>query len=181
MKRMLRAQVLFGLFASLVLGCASAPESRPDQRALEARADGAVQTMTARDPTLRPLLARSAGYIVFPEVTEGGFIVGGAQSVGVVYENGRPTGYAELRGGTVGAQIGGQSYSQLVVFDSREALNRMRAGNFDLTAGLTATAIQSGAAAQANFENGTAVFIDSQSGLMAGATVGGESISYISK
>ncbi|AKF08603.1 hypothetical protein DB32_005752 [Sandaracinus amylolyticus] len=165
----------------MFFGCASAPESRPDQRALEARADGALETMMARDTSLRPLLSRAAGYVVFPEVTEGGFIVGGAQSVGVVYENGRPTGYAELRGGTVGAQIGGQSYSQLVVFEDRQALQRLRAGNFDLTAGVTATAIQAGAAAQANFEGGTAVFIDSQSGLMAGATVGGESITYISK
>ncbi len=179
---MRKTSIGIGLVVALLFAaCASAPQTRPDQRALEARADATVARMEARDPTLAGLLANSVGYIVFPEVTTGGMIVGGASSVGVVYEHGRPIGYSELRAGSIGAQIGGETYSQLIVFDQQSALDRMRAGNFDLSAGLTATAVTSGASAHAPFENGTAVLIDNESGLMAAATVGGEQLSFTAK
>jgi lipid-binding SYLF domain-containing protein len=163
------------------LGCASAPESREDQHSLEAQAEATKTAMIRSDSSLQPLLASAAGYVIYPEVSEGGFVVGGTGGAGVVYRDGQPIGYSELRGASVGLQAGGQSYSQLVVFETDEALDRFRAGDFDLTAGLTATAVQSGAAAQAHFEDGTAVFINSESGLMAGATVGGQQMSFTAK
>lgn len=172
---------IVGLIVSLFAGCASAPQTRRDERALEAHADAAIASYVARDPSFDDLLARSVGYVVFPEVATGGFIVGGSAGVGVVYERGRPVGYAELRSGSIGLQAGGQTYSEIVVFNSHEALERLMAGNFDLSADLTATAIQSGAAASARFEGGTAVFIEDESGLMAGASLAGESISYQAK
>lgn len=172
---------VLGLMATMFVGCASAPQSRPDQQALEARADATVQTMVASDPTLGELLARSAGYAVFPQVSEAGFVVGGAGGAGVVYENGRVIGFSELRAGSVGAQIGGQSFSEIIVFETPAALDRFRAGNFDLQAGLSATAIQSGAAARARFEDGVAVFVGGHSGLMAAANVGGQSVTFHAK
>jgi lipid-binding SYLF domain-containing protein len=181
---MRKTSVMFaavGLIASMLGACASAPESRPDQRALEARSDAVLQTMIARDPSLGELLARAPGYVVFPEVVEGGLIVGGAQAVGVVYEDGDPVGYAELRNASIGAQLGGMSYSELIVFATDDAFTRLRAGNFDISADLRATAIQSGAATSAHFEGGTAVFIDDESGLMAGASLAGEQISFTAK
>lgn len=173
--------VLVGLIATMFLGCASAPQTRPDQRALEARADATVQTFVARNADFGTMLDDAAGYAVFPQVAEGGFIVGGAQSVGVVYERGRPVGYVELREGSLGAQIGGQTYSQIVVFQTEAALDRLRAGNFDLGAGASVTAIQSGLVAQTRFENGVAIFVDDEAGLMAGATVSGQNLSFIAK
>ena len=173
--------VVLGLAAAMLAACASAPETRPEQQALEARAEATVETMVARDPSLGELLAGAPGYVVFPQVAEGGVIVGGANGVGVVFEDGRPTGYAELREGSVGLQLGGQSYSELVVFETDDALTRFKTGNFDLTAGVTATAIMSGAGASTRFEDGVAVFVDDESGLMAGATLAGQSISYSAK
>lgn len=172
---------MIGLLASVLAACASAPESREDQLSLEARADATVQRMIERDESLGQLLARAPGYAVFPDVTSAGFVVGGSGGTGVVYENGVVVGYAELTGGSVGAQIGGQSFSELIVFETPEALDRFRAGNFDLSADASATAIRSGAAASTRFEGGTAVFIDDQSGLMASATVGGQQINFRAK
>jgi lipid-binding SYLF domain-containing protein len=166
------------VIVSLLAGCAHAPETRRQAAALESQADGTVASMTSQDPSLRPMLTRAAGYVVFPEVTEGGLVVGGRGGVGVVYAHDRQIGYAEMRAGTVGAQVGGQSYGQIVVFQTEAALSRFRAGNFDLSANVTATALQSGAAANARFENGVAVFVDDESGLMAGASVAGENMSF---
>ena len=168
------------VLALVLLGCASTPETREERASLEVSASNALKGMKSRDTSLNSVLANAAGYIVFPEVTEGGFIVGGMGGVGVVYEGNRPIGYSELRAGSVGAQVGGQSYSQLVVFRSREALDRFRAGNFDLSANVTATALRTGAAANARFENGVAVFVEDQSGLMAGASLAGQNMSFTS-
>lgn len=172
---------LCAVLASMLAACASAPESRPEQSALEARASAVVESMTARDPTLAAVLEDAAGYVVFPQVAEAGFIVGGSNGVGVLFQNGRPVGYSELYEGTLGLQLGGQSFSELVVFQNEGALDRFKAGNFDLTADVTAVAIQAGAAAGARFESGVAVFVDDQTGLMAGATLGGQTMSYSAK
>jgi lipid-binding SYLF domain-containing protein len=173
-----RMALALALGAGLALGCASAPETRAEQRTLEEQAEATLAGMKARDPTLEPLLDEAAGYVVFPQIGKGGAIVGGAQGVGVVYENGVPIGYAALNQATIGAQLGGQTFSELIVFSRQEPLDRLKAGNFDLTADVSATALSSGAAARANFEEGTAVFLAGQEGLMAEASVGGQQISF---
>lgn len=165
--------------AFLFAACASVPQQRGEQQALVSKANSTLQMMTARDPSLQQVLDRSAGYVVFPEIGEVGALVAGASSgVGVVFENGQPIGFASLREGTVGPQLGGQEYSQLVIFQTPEALNRLKAGNFDLTAGVQATALRMGAGMDTQFEQGVAVIVSSESGLMAGATVGGQQISF---
>ena len=172
--------VVVGLVA-LFAGCAGSPETRPEQRGLEARADATVEQFVSRDPSLGDLLASAAGYAVFPEVMEGGFIVGGSSGVGVVYSRYTPVGYSEMRAGSVGLQAGGQAFSQIVVFQTEEALNRLMAGNFDMSAGVTATALASGSAASVEFEGGTAVFVDDETGLMAGASIEGQSLNFTAK
>jgi len=163
----------------LALGCASAPETRPEQNSLEAQAAATVASMTREDPSLGEMLSNAAGYVVFPEVGEAGFIASGSAGVGVVYEDGAPIGFAELREGSVGAQVGGQTFSQLIVFESQSALDRLKSNNFDLTADTSATAITSGAAASVQFEDGAAVFIEDEAGLMVEAAVGGQSITFV--
>jgi lipid-binding SYLF domain-containing protein len=80
------------------------------------RADLTLSMMTQRDPSLERLLAKSAGYVVIPDVGEGGFMVGAQQGVGVVYERGgNPIGFAVLRQGSIGAQIGARSFGELIV------------------------------------------------------------------
>lgn len=174
------ATLLAPLGALIALGCASAPETRHDQVSLEDRADNTLEQMVREDPTLGAALARAPGYVVFPSVGEGGFIVGGTSGVGVVYERGNPIGYAELGEISVGAQAGGQSYSQLIVFENQDALDRLKLGNFDITAGASATAITSGAGTNLHFEGGVAVITDDESGLMASAAIGGQRITFVS-
>ena len=86
-----------------------------------------------------------------------------------------------MRAGSVGLQAGGQAFSQIVVFQTEEALNRLMAGNFDMSAGVTATALASGSAASVEFEGGTAVFVDDETGLMAGASIEGQSLNFTAK
>jgi hypothetical protein len=163
---------------TLAMACASAPDTRAERRTLEARADATVDAMIDADPSLDRMLDQAYGYVVFPEVSEGAALAGAASGVGVVYEQGVPVGYAELREGSFGAQLGGQEFAELIVIRNRRTFLQLEAGSFDLTADSTATAVQSGAAANAMFEDGTAVFVDLESGLMAEASIGAQNIRF---
>lgn len=175
----MRGAVGFLAIASLcVIGCAHTP-TQPGERAdLTRAAETTLQRMEAKDPGLRPLIDRSVGYIVFPAVGEGGFVVGGGAGNGVVFEHGRPTGFAELRHGEVGALAGGQRYSELVVVRDRGALESMKSGRFDFGARASAIIVRTGASANATFERGVAVFMEPVRGAMVNASLSGQRIRF---
>lgn len=160
-----------------VVGCASTPKTSAQRAELQTDAQQTVASMTARDPGLRTLLDQSAGYIVFPAVKQGGFVVGGAGGKGVLFEKGRPIGYAEMTQASVGAQIGGQKYSEIVVIRDKWALDRVRASNIDLGAQASAVILRAGAAAATRFnESGLAVFVEPTAGAMVNASLTGQRV-----
>jgi lipid-binding SYLF domain-containing protein len=160
-----------------VFGCASSPKTATQKASLHEDAQQTVAKMTARDPGLQTLLDQSAGYLVFPEVKQGGFVVGGAGGKGVLFEKGRPVGFAELSQASVGAQIGGQKYSEIVVIRDQFALDRVRASNIDLGAQASAVIVKAGAAATTRFnDSGLAVFVQPTAGAMVNASVTGQRV-----
>ena len=173
----LAVTVLAGLLGS----CATAPATREDKTALVAAATSRLQQMRTVDPALEVLLQKGYGYAMFPNVDKGGLGVGGAYGRGVVYERGQPIGYSALTQGTVGAQAGGQSSSELLVFETKAALDRFTAGQFGFTADASAVVLTSGAATQANFVDGVAVVVQPLSGVMIEAAIGGQQFTYQAK
>lgn len=163
--------------AALIAGCASTPKSQAKRTQLEEEAVAARDEMLAKDPTLRSLIDQSAGYIVFPRVKEGGFIVGGAGDNGVIFQHGRVAGYAQLSRVSVGAQIGGQTYSELIAVRDQFVLDKMKAGDFDLGGQASAVILRAGAATATNFsDKGIAVVMDPIGGAMVNASVSGQRI-----
>ena len=174
---MIKVARLMLVGAAVVAGCAGTPRTQAKRTELERDAAQAQEAMLNKDPSVRSLIDQSAGYIVFPEVKEGGFIVGGAGAEGVVYERGRPVGYAELSRASVGAQIGGQKYAELVAVRDKFALDKMKSGDLDLGGQASAVILKAGAATATNFgEKGVAVVIDPIGGAMVNASVSGQRI-----
>jgi lipid-binding SYLF domain-containing protein len=162
----------------MAVGCATAPESQAERRSLVSAARASLDTMVAQDPSLQDMIDRSAGYAVFPDVGAAGAVVGGAYGRGVLFEAGRPAGFVELNQGAVGALIGGQTYSQLIVFHNDAALNGMKAGDFDLGAEASAVALKAGVAAATRLEDGFSIFQMPKGGLMATAAVTGQKFNF---
>src|SRR5215510_8451088 len=152
--------------------------SPEDRTALIAEATGRLQQMQTEDPSLGALLQRGSGYALFPNVTKMGLVVGGAHGWGVVYERGQHIGYSALTQGTVGLQAGVESFSELLVFETPAALERFKAGQFGLAAGISAVVLKSGAAANANFVDGVAAVVHPLGGVMVQAAIGGQQFSY---
>ena len=163
------------MVAGLLAGCATAPASRPERETLLTESVTAQQRMRAEDPGVGALVQRGAGYAVFPTVTKGGLVVGGARGQGVLYERGRHTAYCDLTQATVGAQAGGQTFSELLVFDSPAALDRFKAGQLAFAADASAVALQRGVAtADVPFVDGVAVVVSPITGAMVEAAIGGQ-------
>lgn len=158
------------------VGCAHAPTTAGGRAELTSAARRSVDDMVARDPGLRSRLDQAAGYVVFPNVGEGGFLVGGGAGVGVVFEHGRVTGYAELRHASAGALFGGQSYSELIVVNDRRKLDAMRSGDFDFGVKAQAVIVGTGASANADFSRGMAVFVHPLRGAMVNASLTGQRV-----
>jgi lipid-binding SYLF domain-containing protein len=175
MLRILGQLVIVGALA--VGGCASAPKSASARSELEMDAARAKQAMLTKDPALHSLLDQAAGYIVFPEVKQGGFVVGAANGKGVVYEKGRFVGYANLTEASVGAQVGGQKFAEMVIVRDRFTLDKIKSGSLDVGAQASAVIIRQGVAAATQFgNNGVAVVIDPLGGAMVNASVSGQRI-----
>jgi lipid-binding SYLF domain-containing protein len=176
---MMRWCFAFAIAAGTV-GCAPHPPSTAQAQSLDSRATGTLADMEQKDPGLDAVLADSAGYAVFPDIGAAGvFVAGGAAGKGVLYEHGRPVGYVELRQGSIGPQLGGQTFAELIVLRDHYDVERLKANTFDLGAQASAVALTSGAAASAQFQNGAAVFVVPRGGLMAGVSISGQQITFL--
>jgi lipid-binding SYLF domain-containing protein len=141
---------------------------------LEQRAAAALEAFQKTDSTLGAKLSKAAGYAVFPNVGKGGFVIGGAHGRGVAYEGGRLIGTAKITQVTVGAQIGGKSFRELILFETAEALARFKASKYEMNAQASAVAAADGASKDARYREGVLVFTQAIRGLMAEASVGGQ-------
>jgi lipid-binding SYLF domain-containing protein len=165
--------------AALAAGCATTPKTAADRQSLHSEAQGALEGMQAQDPALSQLLDQAAGYAVFPNVSKGGALVGGAYGRGVLYEGGEIVGYTELNQASIGAQLGGQSFSELILFRDRQALDRFKTGSIDVETQASAVLLQRGAATGARFGNqAVLVILAPKAGLMVDLTVAGQKFNY---
>jgi Las17-binding protein actin regulator len=137
-----------------------------------------IAVLKKADPSLSRFFDTAVGYAVFPTVTKGAVGVGGAAGSGVVFEKGNAIGKASLTQATVGAQLGGQTYSEIIFFETAPAFTDFKKGTFALAAQASAVAASAGKSANANYQNGVAVFTVGKGGLMAEASVGGQKFGF---
>jgi len=143
----------------------------------------------------------SYGYAVFPTIGKGGIGIGGAHGSGRVYTGGKHVGDTSMTQITVGLQLGGQAFSQIIFFEDKRAFDEFTGGNFEFGAQASAVAITAGASAQAtttgssagasggkhdakttgSYYRGMAIFTVAKGGLMYEASVGGQKFSYTPK
>ena len=144
---------------------------------------------------------KNYGYAVFPTIAKGGFGIGGAHGTGKVYTKGKYSGDTSMTQLTIGFQLGGQAYSQIIFFQDKRAYSEFIGGNFEFGANASAVAITAGASATAStsgssagssggqndantvgqYNKGMAVFTVAKGGLMYEASIGGQKYTYKAK
>ena len=173
--------ILITLIVGLIAGCSTGSVPQAEGDALLKRAQTSRQEWNKIDPQFEAFAKKGYGFAFFPEITKGGFVVGGARGQGVVYEKGQHIGYADLTQMSVGFQAGLQDYSQLIVFENQPAMDRFKQNEIDFGANASAVLADKGAAMGAQFVDGVAVFVRPIGGAMAEASLGGQQIAYLPK
>jgi len=138
------------------------------------------------------------GFAIFPTIGKVGFVVGGAYGEGRVYEQGKYRGQTSMMQASIGWQLGGQAFSQVIFFQDQRAYDEFTSGNFEfgasasaviITAGVAAEASTKGTSASANAGNshlktegqyykGMAVFTLAKGGLMYEAVLSGQKFTF---
>jgi len=180
---MSRALVVMLLAGTTFLGgCSTVPKSDAAKRELLQDAELTIKTYKELDPQLfREFFYTSKAYAVFPSVGKGGWGFGGAYGRGVFYEADKHTGFCDMTQATIGFQLGGQAYSQVIFFETPDAVKEFKTGNMEFSANASAVAVTLDASATADYENGVAVFTHSGKGLMYEASIGGQKFNFVPK
>jgi lipid-binding SYLF domain-containing protein len=163
----------------LVSGCSVAPEGSESQAVLSAQVNEAIAVFRAQDPTIEKFFRQSYGYAVLPKVFKGAFWVGGAYGKGEVYEKGQMVGYCDMSQATLGFSFGGQYFREIIFFRDKNDFDKFKTDEYTFSAQVTGVALTAGAAAKADYQAGTAVFMMPDTGLMVDASLGGQKFNYI--
>lgn len=175
-----RLIVCFALLMSLTLlaACTSSPRTEQERERLDTRVDATIERFKAEDPSIEVIFDSAYAYVVFPAIAKGGAGIGGAHGHGQAYEQGDLVGYAEVSQGTIGFQLGGQTFSQIIFFNDKAAFDQLRDGSLAFAAQASAVAASRGAAAAAEYERGVMVFTMTNTGLMFEAAIGGQKFNF---
>ena len=133
-----------------------------------------VDRMESKDPGLKQLLERAHAYVVFPSVGKATAVLGGAFGKGEALQGGRVVGYAALGQLTLGVQLGGQTFSEIIAFQDKSAFDRFKQGRYAFAANASAVLVKAGAASSANYQKGVIVFVSSEGGMMLELAIGGQ-------
>lgn len=152
-----------------------------------------------QSPTVQPYFENAYGYVVFPTIGKAGIGIGGAYGQGQVYVQGNVEGTAKVFKATIGFQLGGQAFSEIIFLQDKRAYEEFTGGHFEFDAQASAVAITAGAQAKAGTEGvtssastgptggkqasggyrkGMAVFVQIKGGAMYEATIGGQKFSF---
>jgi lipid-binding SYLF domain-containing protein len=103
-------------------------------------------------------------------------------AVGEVYEQGKFVGYADITAGSLGPELGGQTYTEVVVFQNKGAMDNFKANHLTLSANASAVALKASADVQdtgvQEYDHGVAVYLQSGGGMMLEASIGGQQFTY---
>jgi lipid-binding SYLF domain-containing protein len=144
------------------------------------------------------LFESAYAYALFPTIGKAGFVVGGAYGDGRVYQGGKVIGDTSMTQATIGFQLGGSGFSQVIFFQDKRALDEFTKGNFEFGAEAQAVALTAAAGASANtagssatasggknnaetvgsYYKGMATFTITKGGLMYEASIGGQKFTY---
>jgi lipid-binding SYLF domain-containing protein len=80
--------------------------------------------------------------------------------------------------GSIGFQLGGEAFSQIIFFQDKRAYDEFTSGNFEFGATAQADVITAGVQAETEYVKGMATFVHSKGGLMYEASIGGQKFTF---
>jgi len=136
--------------------------------------DKTIDEFKKKDSDLSEFFESAYGYAVLYSVGKGAVGIGGAGGKGTVYQSGTPIADVHMTQITIGFQLGGQKYAEVIFLEDKETYGRFIDGSYEFAAQASAVALSSGASADAKYRDGVLVFTMAIGGLMYEASIGGQ-------
>ncbi len=150
----------------------------PKDTKLQDETKEAMKELVAGNPEIEAHFHSAYGFAVFHKITKGGLGIGGAGGAGLVFDDKTVIGESKLAQATFGLQAGGQQYMEVIFFEDQPALDRFTKGKVKFSGQASAVALKDGASVDIDYQDGVAIFTKTIGGLMAEASVGGQSFKY---
>ncbi len=164
--------------ASDVVKAAGFTVNYPKDTKLQNDVNNSMLLMAKQNPNVGKMFDSAYGYAVFPKITKGGLVIGGAGGKGLVFVNNKVIGSASLMQATIGAQAGGQQYSEYILFENKAAMERFKNNKFKFAGEASAVALDKAVSENIDYQEGVAVYTHANKGLMAEASLGTQKFKY---
>jgi lipid-binding SYLF domain-containing protein len=151
--------------------------ARKDLSALHAEVIAALAKLKSKDQGLDGVLKKAYGYAVLPAVGRASLLLGGARGYGEVFEQGNPVGFTRITQVTFGVQVGGQTFTELILFGSKESLEGFKRSPLAFNGNLSAVFIR-GASGTTDFKD-VAAHAYSRGGMLLEASLGGQKYRFM--
>ncbi|GAU01467.1 hypothetical protein BSLA_01r2915 [Burkholderia stabilis] len=187
---MLKAAAALIVGSLALTGCTTTPD-KPDnaatnaskRQAIDASVDGTLSRLYSTVKGSRELVAKSRGVLVFPDVLQAGFIVGGQSGNGALRVGGATVGYYNTSSLSVGLQAGAQSKAIVFLFMTQEALDEFRGSDgWAAGAGASVALVKMGANGAVDTTTATApvqVVVLTNAGLMGDVSINGTKVTKL--
>jgi hypothetical protein len=147
-------------------------------KTIQESAAATLKRLEENDRGLGSMLKKAYGYAVFPAVGKASLVVGGAYGRGAVFEKGKFIGYATLSQLTLGVQLGGDTFTEVLVFKDKGALDQLKKGKMAFAANASAVLVKAGKAAAKGFPNGVTALTYTRGGELLELAIGGQKFSF---
>lgn len=148
----------------------------PDRAALHSEVIATLKRLTLKHPELKRTLQKAYGFAVFPSVGRASLVMGGARGYGEVFEQGEIIGTTRVTQVTVGVQVGGQTFSELLIFERKPSLKAFKASPMAFNANASALFI-AGGSGTTDFKDVTA-HAYTRGGMLLEASLGGQKFRF---
>jgi len=111
--------LLLALFLTL-----STVATAKSAKELDHDANMAINKFIEENKSADAFLVKAKAFLVFPDVKEAGFIIGGKYGEGVLRVQRTTKGYYSMTTASIGMQMGVQEYSLIIAFTTDEAVNK---------------------------------------------------------
>ena len=127
---MLRKNVLISLVGLFVLTLGASVAARADSKQeIDVSVSDTLQRFTSANPAHAELLRKAAGVLVFPRITKAGAGIGGEHGDGALQKGGATVHYYSLTSASLGLTLGAGQRSEVLLFMTREALEKFEASH----------------------------------------------------
>ncbi|WP_321857613.1 YSC84-related protein [Burkholderia cenocepacia] len=182
------AAVMLGSLA--LAGCTTTPNksdnastSASKRESIDANVNATLSRLYSTVPGSRELVAKSRGVLVFPNVLQAGFIVGGQSGNGALRVGGSTVGYYNTSSLSVGLQAGAQSKAVVFLFMTQDALDSFRKSEgWSAGADASVAVVKMGANGAVDSNTVTApvqVLVLTNAGLMGDLSVSGTKVTRL--